>query len=431
MRSIIVAYSIQFLEKTLPQTDENLRLYILKKYQSISGSKQEIKKRKNLFTKQLKLKEHKLNEEYVDNIFQKAVQQGSLERVISKEVDKIDPEKVKSIIQFPNNNVSSEKEIIERIKKSTQELDQRNWIVKIINSGSLASDKFSEDLPSAIRCFKIFNNNKDMLKPISEYNSIPELFKAVKLYESGVNVEIPTEEQGVRLLDSQSIDGYDVDLYYLTRVENVQEVNGEWLDSIQIMGQGTSWCVSLPSPVTNYEPDEFHCFYINGNPEVLVHSNSNQIKDTNDGTLNNYFVRIINPLVEEYDLNQRHGDWYDYNEALEISEEIRELLDSNNEKGIIDKLSDDPDGIGLFPIEESRRFIPVVYKKIDKLDFSITPNKILNILGEYIYHNNLDRRLIDLYALEVALEDEDRYLKLVPESFRSTEVNKVWNKKKT
>ena len=395
MKFIKIAHSKQYLDRHFPNLSDGLRKLILEKTKQITGkNKGHTKSLKNKFFDRLKEKKY-ITEEIVNEIF------NSLGKHQEGQEEIFHP-LVTQIITELDDRRWTQKVYQEEINKRPEE--------ELIVDLSLIRDQITE--------FKKLKKQHKFEDELKDFGSLEEFRIFIKRFKQETDFQCP--ENLKKLLEEWKVDeinneGFNIKLYYIKRVQNVEGDK----DSIQVIGENTSWCVSkYPGPYT-YTPDAYYCFFIDNEPKILSHTS--EIKDENDIGLNNYFIKVINPLVEKHKLNQGDGDWRIYNKSLKKCNDIKENIGDN--KYIESILSDNINDINLLPIDNVVPYLKKLYDNLDEFSFDGSPKNLLDILGIYVEKNNLDRTLIDEWVYSILLHEPDRYLKETPSSFRSEDSN--------
>jgi hypothetical protein len=397
MKFIKIAHSKEYLDHNFPSLSDGLRKLILEKTKQIKGVNQKhTKSLKKKFFGTLKQKNN-ITEEIVNEIF------NSLGKHQEGQEEIFNP-LVTQIITELDDRRWTQKVYQEEINKRPEE--------ELIVDLSLIRDQITE--------FKKLKKQHKFEEELKDFGSLEEFRIFIKRFKKETDFQCP--ENLKKLLEEWKVDeinneGFNIKLYYIKRVQNIEGDK----DSIQVIGKNTSWCVSkYPGPYT-YTPDAYYCFFIDNEPKILSHTS--EIKDENDIGLNNYFIKVINPLVEKHKLNQGDGDWRIYNKSLEKCNDIKENI--GDKKYIESILSDNINDINLLPIDNVVPYLKKLYDNLDEFSFDGSPKNLLDRLGIYVEKNNLDRTLIDEWVYSILLHEPDRYLKKTPEdsSFRSEDSN--------
>jgi hypothetical protein len=401
-RIIRVAYSRQYLEKNYANLSNyhELLLNFVVKFRELPKKESRVKQKK-FFDKLSRL--DRVNKDVLNVLFEQVYD-----------------------LEFKSNERKFHPLVIENL----QRLDHREWLQNLLDDGEP-----EEDIPKILSHIRELESLNDP-KALSEFNGDSELFNYLQQFKVYSEVEYPDKLKSLLndwKVDEMTVEGHKVELYHLKRVEI------DHRDSLQIIGESSNWCVChYPNPVTSYKPDEYYCFFINGDPEVLLHKESEQIKNTDNESLSNHLVKYVNPLVQKHMLVSDSSDYYeenydefddiydesdfeDYNAALHRVEEVEASLSNPEEaKALIRrKLTN----INFFPIDKIWDYIPWLYgiliNGVYSSSYSYLSKDVLSVLGSYI---NLSGKEIPIslreYVLDALQNNANGYLKRFPKSLR-------------
>jgi len=308
---------------------------------------------------------------------------------------KIDPEMEKMIVGITDNK------------------DEREWLRKLVQSGRFQA----EDSGKLIDFIdELHSLPDDLKKPISDFKDDIELSEYIDRYRPKKELEeIP---EGAELLENYDTDVFEVQLYRITTQEAMKEM------------AAPGWCVAHGA---KYELP-YYCFYINGQPEVLINLSSDQIKDKHDRPLSyGPFIRAIAPVISKYGLDAgTSSDFSEYNEAVD---KIEYLDATHDEEYITEIIKENVVNIALLDKEHWSKYLHL-------LD---TPNVIENLtnIGPTILHHyaayvkskspeefeNLHKGAIEWWVKRARLQDltVGRYKKVFPKILRTPYANGVFN----
>jgi hypothetical protein len=312
------------------------------------------------------------------------------------------PEVLDKMFPFKSN---PKKQFSQDVMRVSQDYNERVWVQSLIDSNRINPN---EDLPK-IRGLLLDFNRIGSDRKIEEFADDAELYDFVSSNKPDEGIRMP--DGGWSMIASENVDGHSVKL-----VEILEE------DAMEEIGKNTNWCVAHGS-WRDYEPP-FQCFVIDGEPRVLIHSSTSQIKDSSDRALANSDIKLIMGLVDKYIDNTHSGDFDDYDEGVETYQKVLKHID--NRESMSKMLDENVNLISYFPIGKVASYMKSVLKNISSLDFSKIDRDVANSIGEYIrYYDLPEKKYIDSYANLQAIEHPDKYLKMVPESFRTQSSNKV------
>ena len=263
-----------------------------------------------------------------------------------------------------------------KLVENLNDKESREWAQNLLDS----KVELEEDIPKMVQNIKEFDSLSSD-KSLKDFSSDSELFKYLSQFKQESDGDYP-DELNILLkewkLGEDEVDGHKVELYYVRRVPMGKK------DSLQIIGANTNWCVSMyPNPETSYKPDEYHCFFIDGEPKVLAHVESGQIKDDHDSPLNNHLIKYINPLAQkfgvtsenaqqynynneyddEYDENYFESDFDEYDSALVRINNLEENKD--NSEYVRGKINQNITTLNYLPANDTWKYMDLLYQKIN------------------------------------------------------------------
>jgi hypothetical protein len=327
-------------------------------------------------------------------------------------------------------------EVQEQINQTSQDKDEREWLAKIINEGSIKP----HDLPMIKDTLKELR--KVSQKKASDFKNFEELAMFVsqfKTEETQGSIEgLP--EDSYKLLDT--LDG--VELFFI----NTDTPNGQ--KAIDTLAEGAQWCVLTKNEKVYHDPNEYYLFMVDGRPEALAHPQSDQIKNFYDAPLKDpKLVRRIHPLVEKHNLYspensedypEKSKDYKAYSEMLEAVRGLEEIEQRADDEDFINNILDeDFTKLSSVPKNKWGKYV-LKFWEIFKRDWE---DREGNLRGYFNLITDLDHNLLKylvddaiinnreegIYFLKVAAnewmnsDDENltigRYQKMIPKSLRT------------
>jgi len=306
------------------------------------------------------------------------------------------------------------------INKVTDNIEERKWVKYLIDAKKINAQ---EDLPK-IRKLLLNFNSLNSKKKISDFSDDTELFQFVKKNSHSKEIVLPS--RGWKFIDKDEVDDVSIKLIEIFEADAMHEI-----------GKNTNWCVAH-NMFNHYKPSRFYCFILDGEPKILVHPESGQIKDEGDTALSTYEVKYISGLMEKHksllekrgDSEEDYGDYDIYQSSLNKIKELEDNID--NYEYIKESLASHPNKIFLLPLNKIDRYLSLIdFDKLFKYEnIRFLNNKVLDKMGDYINFYDLKaKNFINEYALDIAILEPDKYLKLVPKSFRTKASNIFLNAK--
>ena len=373
----------------------------------------------------------------------------SVQKYLSKRITKgMTLEQLKAIpLEVKETKIPPEMEKI--VTQMTENKEEREWLRKLVASGRFKE----EDKTKIYLLLKDMQElPKDKQKPIIDFKDDTELAKYLKSFKVNKEIKLPTE--GYELLEDYDTDSYNVKLFHIT--------SQEALDAI---GVGASWCVLTPAKGGNpvqYKPFDYYCFVIDGEPEVLIHKGSQQMKDSGDAPLRyGPFIKAIEPVVKKYELNKplagsQYNYNYDdddgdpYNDFGKYNASLKNIHEFEKRTGdtefISKEIKKDPYNILLLDENEWGKYMPIMaeHLKTNKNYDSEAPlllidklnSKILNYLASYLkLHNDpamerLENMVESWFHLSNSNLTVGRYKKKIPASLRTNKLNDIFNRER-
>ena len=319
------------------------------------------------------------------------------------------------------------------INQMTHDKSERNWLKKLVQDGRFQKEDY---IKIQLMLDELRALPEEDREPITKFKDDVELSDYLNLFKVTKPIkDVP--EEGAERIESYMSNDYAIDVYYIT--------NQEALDAI---GNGASWCVLSNQGGNTYHPFEYYCFVINGQPEILLHTDSDQIKDRNDGTLNNGpIIKAIAPVIEEYGLNTHEGDFWTFDRQLREIKEIEQNID--NKDFIYEKVIQNPINFKLLPESEWGKHIKSLAQSFigddshrgslmhdAPKDFEELGKDLLHYLAGYLKLKDPSgfARLEDIVTQWLARTDRNltvgRYRKVVPDILHTTKVNNFFRKRR-
>jgi hypothetical protein len=287
------------------------------------------------------------------------------------------------------------------VAKVTQNYNERIWVAKLIETGRINP---AEDLPKIRSLLSDFNNMNSGRK-IEEFQDDSDLFKFVSDNKPEESIEMPYD--GWRMIEEQNVDGTNVKLIEIYEKNAMEEI-----------GKNSNWCVAHGS-WGEYEPP-FQCFVIAGQPKVLAHVPTEQIKNEQDEPLFANDVKYIRGLVEKHLDNPHAGDFAIYDDAAKQLGEVEKSL--GNKDRMKELIEMDEKTVSLIPPEKIGENMQAILGVLKDIDFDTVDSRVAEQIGNYIdFYNLPEKEILKKYAVACAMKNKKTYLKQVPESFKSEE----------
>ena len=366
---------------------------------------------------------------------------------ILKHKQSISLEEIKAIPVQIENDIEINPKMEQYVKNITNDKKERQWLRSLISIGRVKE----EDIYKISNLFAKFHNlpdipeNNKKITKITDFKDDSELSKYIDDKTPKTSVDPNSLPKGAKLLESFNSMGQNFQLYNLTTQE-----------ALDAVGKGANWCVLTENGAYNYEPLDYYCFVIDGNPEVLIHQRSSQIKDSHDATVADpHLIKNINPYIEKYKLNTHDDDFAEYDDNLANLKTFESKI--NDEEFINEAINEDIAMFSLIPNEYWDKYTKTLIDSIiteskvdideydnapvydvptnpfDKLNYSI-----LEQIGKYIILNNEKefKNIMDNYLEEwmnnLGRNEElsvGRYQKKVPPTLKNKEIfNKCYQK---
>jgi hypothetical protein len=308
------------------------------------------------------------------------------------------------------------------VKQITQNKTYQKWVKERIADG----DILPED-------FVVTKNNLNLFQSLINTGVIPEDERDISIYKTKTDLfeylhkyvkqqKVKTLEElkkdkivmkGSTLLRSTvSESGYEIELF---RVDTYP--------AMRLLGAGTSWCVTQTERYFKSEGGPpYYMFFIDGEPEVLAHAISSQIKSPTDNpNFNPAFAKAIDPLIEILGINTHDGDFEIYDRVIREYERYESLSDqeigNNISKDIGNFIYLDPNKYGAF--------VEHFVKNIQQIDNSVIenlPKQALETIGKFLRIKNMPshfKMMEEAIGHFIAEEGHSNYFKSIPKIFRT------------
>lgn len=261
------------------------------------------------------------------------------------------------------------------IQRMSDDRKEREWLRNLVAIGRFKEED-SIKLLNLLSKFRVINTDRKL----SDFKDDVELSEYIR-----ENTEDENEGNrdyngdGAKEMTSKEIGGQEVTLYSIWEQEALDEI-----------GDGASWCVLTDNGSYEYEPFEYYCFVIDGTAEILIHQDSEQMKDRDDGVLRDgSLIKLIAPMMEEFDLSTGGGDFEYYENQLR---KIREFYsNAENEEEINDEIKADAENFSLLEKAYWPTYIEALVSHVGegKLVNSVS-KEVLEYLGSHIKINKPD-----------------------------------------
>jgi hypothetical protein len=316
-------------------------------------------------------------------------------------------------------------EIQERVKQTSQDKDEREWVARILNEGS----QLPEDLPIMQRRLEELARFGD--KKITEFSSYSELDKYLSQFRQEQSAKAKEDLPEGSYITKADSNG--VQLLYI----DTDDPKGQ--QAIDALGAGASWCVLSPERAKHH-PNRYHLFMVDGKAEVLVHPESDQIKDPQDESLTDgSIIKRIDPFVKQFNLNTHRGDFKDYNETVRKIKEVNERIDDN--EFIKEKLDEDAGTFMILPEEKWGKYVHLLEKIYSPTLISELNYKALDYYAKHLKISKKDDKfesLVDAIISRYLTPYNDtpnhfgnltvgRYNKVIPKILHTPKANQAFH----
>jgi len=315
------------------------------------------------------------------------------------------------------------------VKQISSTKEERQWLRKLVENGRFQKEDTTK---LQLMLSELRNLPKEDRDPIEKFKDDVELSEYLNLFKMTQPVgELPSE--GWERIENIESDDNMIEVYHIT--------NQKALDAI---GKGANWCVLSSKGGRRYHPFEYFCFIINGQPEILIHSGSGQIKDRNDGVVSDgSIIKAIDPVVNAYGLNTHEGDFRYYDQKLEMIKKFDQ--EEGNEEYITEAIENNAPNFTLLDKDKWSKYVSVFGKSLlntntrrrhgtlllmggidavkeinhDALAYLATHFKINNPSG----FAKMENIIMEWFGIQDDNLTVGRYRKMVPEILHTTKVN--------
>ena len=330
---------------------------------------------------------------------------------------------LKQLFPFKEEEKEEEHHYEKEIKIMTSNNEAyTQWVKKLIDSGKIKEEDFAK-IKQFLDDFSSLVNRKVLIGKdanINNYVDDSQLFNQIQKYKKDEK-----RLQFNELLNNEHVQsGSDI----LVKNGNVVLFVVKSFGAIKLLGASTAWCVAnAETDFKSYGPP-FYLFYIDEEPEILVHFGSHQIKAKDDSTaFNPYYVYLIDDILKSIEPEnfEYSGDFEDYKKIID---KYKEYITKNPEE-IKSEIETNPTNMIYVTPENYGMYIKSFVKNIILLnkDFIYTFSKnFLQYLGNYLKITNqqtkfdfLENLIIDYLNSGYSHTD---YFKRIPKAFHTKKV---------
>lgn len=351
-------------------------------------------------------------------------------------------------LQFSKNIQSLQipQELLNKINQTTQSKDYRKWLISQANNPSL-----EEDLPKIKQQLQQFDKIKPQLSSqeqnIFNLQNSSDLYSLISKYSKSNETpnKINSSVDGlIYLAKDLQITGKKIDLLELSTQDALDQI-------AKINPTPPNWCVLRG---TKYSPHRYFCVLVNNSPEILIHPESQQIKDSADKPISSLLLtQIAVSLIQQFpQLNSaktsNNQDYIpqstsDYSLLFKNYEKIQLLQKAeqeNNQTELSYFIENNPENISLLQEQNKTKYLHLIHPYDINLD-TFNHNDLI-LYAHYLKINspktNDPRNPSNLDRMEGLifdwLDDKDnfvRYHSKIPDELKSSTVSKQFSAVKT
>ena len=297
------------------------------------------------------------------------------------------------------------------------------WVTKLIDAGTIQEEDF-------VKIKDLLRRYEELVRAgtitgeealIDFFEDDSHLFRYLKKYKvDTVNFEElmadPDVRQGSRVIARKETEDFDIVALWVH----------DYPAMAALAQKDTSWCVAQDEGTFNdYDPPEYHMFFFNGEPQILIHKASGQIKAQDDSTaFDPLMIYSIKDIIDDYELNGGVDDFEDYTKILSRYEAFATYPKNQIEN----YLEDDPLNIIYVSPDKYGLYVGTFVKNMRKLtthQIGKLPKSFMDYLGKYLKMNGLDTQfhfMENLITNFLHEDDHSHYFKKIPEPFRTQHV---------
>jgi hypothetical protein len=295
------------------------------------------------------------------------------------------------------------------------------WVTALIDSNQIQEEDF-------IKVKNLLDRHAELVRSgiitgeetsISFFGNDSDLFNFLKKFQVDTKsfeelMADPKVQAGSKLIVEENTEDYLITVLEVTTYEAMKA----------LVSKDSAWCVAHDEGTfKSYNPPLYHMFFINGEPEVLIHKGSDQVKAQDDSTsFDPLVINAINGIVERLDLNTGAGDFEDYNKVISQFRAYEDYPASYIEE----QVEADPSNIIYVSPDKYSLYMPVFSKNLNKVsedDVVKFPRSFFNFIGQYFKINNMDSHFRFMENLIVSylnfFEIESDYFKKIPDIFHT------------
>lgn len=297
------------------------------------------------------------------------------------------------------------------------------WVTELIDSGKIQEEDF-------IKVKNLLERHAELVRKgtisgeaasIDYFEDDSDLFRFLKQYQvDSVGFEelmkLPEVQSGSKIIKMKQTDDHTIIVIHVWTYPAMKA----------LAGKDSAWCVAQnEGTFSDYKPSDYFMFFFNGEPEILIHKESDQIKAQDDSTsFDPFMIYEIQDIVRDLDLNTGQGDFEDYIKVLAKFEAYAQYDHST----VSEYIREDPMQIIYVDPKRYGDFIHSFIssmRELDPLSIERFPRSFLQYLGQYLKINGMEthfRLMENLINDYLNAQEYFAYFKKIPDVFHTTYV---------